>query len=55
MKTTTRYKVLRGIAYPPGREVLPAAPGDDPVIVDDIPEKAAPSLIEMGCIEEVAD
>ena len=54
-KEKKRYRVVRGIAYPPGREVLPAAPDEDPVIVDDIPAKAVPSLVEMGCIEEVTD
>ncbi len=44
-----RYRVLVGMDYPPDRR---AEPGD---VVDDLPVKSIPWLLEQGCIEPVDD
>lgn len=44
----TQYKVNVGINYPPEKR---AEPGD---VVDDIPEKSLPWLLEEGIVEPVA-
>ncbi len=47
MTKKRRYRVLVGLSYPTGRE---AGPGD---VVDDLPARSVPWLLEQGMIEAI--
>ena len=49
MAENKRYKVLKGIDYPPGRR---AEPGD---VVSDIPAMSIGWLLDQGVIEEYVE
>lgn len=44
-----KYRVLRGLSYPPGKR---AEPGD---VVSDIPEGSVPGLLRRRAIEPVVN